>query len=321
MAAYIKHTTFSAGFNSSVLPKKNDTEQGDVFKARNNTFTGYNTFGGTTGTQFNSNILLDAFLYANYGSQITISPNTDNSSLVIKNKDITGSGTEYNSEVDFQDNGGNSKGKIVYDATNDRFELNKSLNLSSGSYLTAGSDNTNNETYVIFVANPVANFGAVPIGTAITGGSSGGNNYLICHKNNYTVKTLKQGSSDRQSGIYLTSGLWQVQLWIADIEETGSSSDVYYFYLDADSAADVDTAERITNARMYVAASHHTPPNMTHYVNVPDGDALIWACNAGTAFDPKLNYGGLTYAFRQVKEGTWNGNYSSTGSWTEYTGW
>jgi len=106
-----------------------------------------------------------------------------------------------------------------------------------------------------------------------------------------------------------------------DIEETGSSSDVYIFWLDADSAADIDTAERITNARMYVAASHHTPPNMTHYVNVPDGDALIWACNAGTAFDPKLNYGGFLYAFRQVKEGTWNGNYSSTGSWTEYTGW
>ena len=108
MAAYIKHTTFSAGFNSSVLPKKNDTEQGDVFKARNNTFTGTNTF--------------------------TIAPNTNTTTFVIKNKDITGLGTGYNSEVDFQDNLGNSRAKIIYDATNDRFELNKSLNLSSGSF-------------------------------------------------------------------------------------------------------------------------------------------------------------------------------------------
>ena len=176
-------------------------------------------------------------------------------------------------------------------------------------------------TYVIFVANPVANFGAIGLGPAITGGSSGGNDYLLCYKNNYTVKTLKAGAGDRQSGIYLTPGLWQVQLWISNIEETGSVSDAYFFWLDADSGNDMDTAERITKSRMYVAASNHTPPSMTHYVSVPDGDAQIWACDAGTAFDPILDFGGLTYAFRQVKSGTWNGSYTSTGAWTEYTGW
>ena len=114
-------------------------------------------------------------------------------------------------------------------------------------------------TYVIFVANPVANFGAIGLGAAITGGSNGGNDYLLCYKNNYTVKTLMAGSSNRQSGIYLTPGLWQVQLWISNIEETGSASDAYFFWLDADSGADMDTAERITNSRMYVAARALSP--------------------------------------------------------------
>lgn len=203
MAAYIKHTTFSAGFNSSVLPKKNDTEQADVFKAKNNIFTGTNTF--------------------------TIAPNTSSTNFVIKNKDITGSGTQYNSEVDFQDTNGSSKAKISYDATNDRFELNKSLNLSSGSFLTAGSS-ASSDPYIIIGAQRGSNLGNVDFNTLFSNGYAMSN-----------FDTTIKLHSTHHLGVLLSAGLWVVSAYFKRLSTTLQS------YVDYDDDDTIDDATERSN--------------------------------------------------------------------------